>query len=87
MEVELYHRHEASLRHKQWGMMCVCVFDLESQMEKDKVFTYVCVCVYDCKCWRLCMCGRHQLSVNEQNLSPSACVYMFPTVDLKAQYQ
>lgn len=34
------------------------------------------------------MCvAETQRRVNEQNVSPSARVYMFPSIDLKGQYQ
>lgn len=66
----------------------VCVFVREKQMDGDKVVTYVCVCMSVCRCRRMYACvADARVRVNEQNVSPSACVYTFPTVDLKAQYQ
>lgn len=70
------------------GAWRVFVFLSERGRWTETKCSPMCVHMTVCRCRRVYACvADTQLSVNEQNVSPSACVYTFPTVDLKAQYQ
>lgn len=68
--------------------VCVCVCFCPREADVQRQSGHLCVCMTVCRCRRIYVCVADvRLSVNEQNVSPIAHVYTFPTVDLKAQYQ